>query len=232
MDYISERFYLNPSKLSSSKEPWVQAKTDGTQIVDEGALEPEIDRVVPGEFKPFHGRLKSRYIWMIAIGDILEIIDPGLLIRSGNSLCIAGPGGTLISFTLVGIIVSLGMCSKRMDRASTISRSRPCSIRRYAPARVFLISTGMQFILTGYTWFLGFFSAHDLGINYVLSPILVGFYLAYKFWHETTIVKSAETDIWTGRLKDEVRSVEWEAKIQNQLHWAAMELEMVHNYVT
>lgn len=39
---------------------------------------------------------------VIAIGGI---IGPGLLVGSGNALAQAGPGGILISFSLVGIIV-------------------------------------------------------------------------------------------------------------------------------
>ena len=45
---------------------------------------------------------------MIAIGGI---IGPGLLVGSGNALHLAGPAGTLISFSLVGIIVFFVMQS-------------------------------------------------------------------------------------------------------------------------
>jgi amino acid transporter len=56
--------------------------------------------------------------------------------------------------------------------------------------------------LPGYTCFLNPFSAQDFVINYILLPVFVLFYLVYKFWHKTKIVKVHEMDIWTGRRED------------------------------
>lgn len=36
-------------------------------------------------------------------------------------------------------------------------------------------------------------------INYILLPVFVLFFLVYKFWNKTKLVKLEEMDIWTGR---------------------------------
>ena len=87
--------------MADQKEPITQARVelDSSSTVDSS----------PEAFSaPLHRRLKSRHIQMIAIGGI---IGPGLLVGSGNALHLAGPAGTLISFSLVGIIVFFVMQS-------------------------------------------------------------------------------------------------------------------------
>jgi len=60
----------------------------------------------------------------------------------------------------------------------------------------------------GYTCFLNPFSAQDLVINYILLPVFILFYFAYKFWKKTTIINVHEIDIWTGRREDLVQPIE------------------------
>lgn len=36
-------------------------------------------------------------------------------------------------------------------------------------------------------------------INYILLPVFVLFFLVFKFWNKTKLVKLDEMDIWTGR---------------------------------
>lgn len=81
-------------------------------------------------------------------------------------------------------------------------------------ANIFLIFfQGMSSLITfpssfevltnvGYTCFLNPFSAQDFVINYILLPVFVLFYVVYKFWNKTRIVKVYEMDIWTGRRED------------------------------
>ena len=87
--------------MADQKEPVSQARVDldSTSTVDSSQ---------EAFSAPLHRRLKSRHIQMIAIGGI---IGPGLLVGSGNALHLAGPAGTLISFSLVGIIVFFVMQS-------------------------------------------------------------------------------------------------------------------------
>jgi yeast amino acid transporter len=87
---------------------FASGKTDA-HVVDEGVTSRNYTEDAPGStnFAPLHLKLKSRHLQMIAIGGI---IGPGLLVGSGNALRLAGPGGILISFALVGIIVFFVMC--------------------------------------------------------------------------------------------------------------------------
>ncbi|KAF2652993.1 amino acid permease [Lophiostoma macrostomum CBS 122681] len=63
-------------------------------------------------------------------------------------------------------------------------------------ANVFLI------LFQGYTCFLNPFSAQDFVINYILLPVFLIFYAAYKLWFKTKFVKAEDMDIWTGRRED------------------------------
>jgi amino acid transporter len=51
----------------------------------------------------------------------------------------------------------------------------------------------------GYTAFLNPFNATDFVVNYILLPVFVIFFLVWKFWHKTKLVKLEEMDIWSGR---------------------------------
>ena len=89
------------SNMADQKEIISQARAD----LDSTST---VDSSLEAFSAPLHRRLKSRHIQMIAIGGI---IGPGLLVGSGNALHLAGPAGTLISFSLVGIIVFFVMQS-------------------------------------------------------------------------------------------------------------------------
>ena len=60
-------------------------------------------------------------------------------------------------------------------------------------ANIFLI------FFQGYTAFLNPFSVEDFVINYILLPVFVLFFMVYKVWNKTKLVKLEEMDIWTGR---------------------------------
>lgn len=69
------------------------------------------------------------------------------------------------------------------------------------PWGTYLSLAGNVFLVffQGYTAFLNPFSAEDFVINYILIPVFVLFFVVYKLWNKTKMVKLEEMDIWTGR---------------------------------
>ena len=53
-------------------------------------------------------RLRSRHLMMIALGGA---IGTGLFVASGASIAQAGPGGALLTYTLIGVMVYCLMTS-------------------------------------------------------------------------------------------------------------------------
>ncbi|KAL4932429.1 amino acid permease [Aspergillus undulatus] len=84
---------------------WKDQTSHTNNEVDESSPSPD-DHAHDGNHDPLTAPLKrklhSRHLQMIAIGGI---IGPGLLVGSGKAFSEGGPGGVLISFSLVGIIV-------------------------------------------------------------------------------------------------------------------------------
>jgi hypothetical protein len=111
----------------------MRSKSDQNMIPDEKRPQASVERPLHSDSchepdapyaeaysAPLHRRLKSRHLQMIAIGGI---IGPGLFVGSGNALHLAGPGGILISFSLVGIIVFFVMQS--LGELATLIVSHP-----------------------------------------------------------------------------------------------------------
>jgi len=122
----------------------MRSKSDQTMIPDEKRPQASVERPLHSDSchepdapyaeaysAPLHRRLKSRHLQMIAIGGI---IGPGLFVGSGNALHLAGPGGILISFSLVGIIVFFVMQS--LGELATLIVSHPFRAS-FSPFRTF-----------------------------------------------------------------------------------------------
>lgn len=67
------------------------------------------------------------------------------------------------------------------------------NIFRHRSEYIFLV------FFQGYTAFLNPFSVTDFVINYILLPVFLLFFIVYKLWNKTKLVKLEEMDIWTGR---------------------------------
>ncbi|KAJ6115352.1 Amino acid/polyamine transporter I [Penicillium sp. IBT 16267x] len=125
---------------------------------------------------PLNRQLKSRHLQMIAIGGI---IGPGLLVSSGNALHEGGPAGSLISFSLVGIIVffvmqSLGeMCTVIPVTGSFIEYAERFIDEAFAFALAALISRIKILALIVFFILAICISAGAIG------PQTIGF----KYWH-------------------------------------------------
>lgn len=83
-------------------------------------------------------------------------------------------------------------------------------------ANIFLI------FFQGYTAFLNPFSAKDFVINYILLPVSVIFFVAYKFWNKTKWVRLEDMDLYTGRRADDTVVLEgvevpWWTKVRRSL---------------
>ena len=72
-----------------------------------------------------HRKLRARHLSMIAIGGS---IGTGLFVASGSAIYSAGPGGALLAYAIIGIMVyflmtSLGEMSTLMPTTGTFSNS-------------------------------------------------------------------------------------------------------------
>ena len=66
---------------------------------------------VPPENEKLHRNLKERHMIMIALGGT---IGTGLFLASGQALASSGPGGSLVSYLIVSVMVYLVMTSLGM----------------------------------------------------------------------------------------------------------------------
>jgi amino acid permease len=77
--------------------------------------------LLPSNDKQLHRNLKERHMIMIALGGT---IGTGLFLASGQALASSGPGGSLVSYVIISIMVYFVMTSLgiyRFERENSVS---------------------------------------------------------------------------------------------------------------
>ena len=145
-----------------------------------------------------HRRLKSRHIAMIAIAGS---IGSGIFIASGTAIHMAGPGGTILAYCIIGLMVYFLMTSLGEMSSLIPSTGSFCdfSTRFVDPAFGFAMSYNYWFnwaittavdlsaaALIMHTWFPGISFINWTVIFFVLVIALnfmsVGFYGEFQYW--------------------------------------------------
>ncbi|KAJ5949852.1 Amino acid/polyamine transporter I [Penicillium verhagenii] len=98
----------------------------------------------------------------------------------------------------------IGICHIRFRRALVAQGEDPSKLPYQAvfyPYGTYIALAANIFLVffQGYTCFLNPFSASDFVINYILLPVFVLFFVAYKIWNKTKWVRLEDMDIWSGR---------------------------------